>query len=164
MGRVDLAGAHNWYKKAANLPGIAPLDTSVHSQSNTWDFMKLLVNLTLPSKYGEMVPQTFLFDEEHLLRLRQDMQNLINLEICMCLYGKLQATSRINKATIQNDTLVTSFISSPADNGALSATTLPFEQDFHLKHQHNHFAQERAISLIRLLAIKFGYQILRMRS
>jgi len=145
MGRVDLVGAHKWYKKAANLPDVAQLDTLLHSQSNTWDFMKLLVNLTLPSKHGEVVPHTFLFDEERLLKLRQDMQDLINLEICMYLYGKLEATSRINEArsTTQENTPVTSFISSPADDGVLSAATLPSEQDFHPKRKHNYFAQEK---------------------
>lgn len=101
MGRIDVAGAHSWFKMASSLPEIGPLDSS---QGNFWDFTKGLVNLTLASKADEMVPHTFLFDEERLVKLRSDMEDLINLEICMHMYRGLRATSRSQEARfIPND-------------------------------------------------------------
>ncbi|KAG4029255.1 hypothetical protein MFRU_016g00130 [Monilinia fructicola] len=146
MGRVDIASAHDWFRKSANLPDSLPSDASTRTQGNTWDFMKALVNLTLPSKAIEPVPHTFLFDEERLVKLRADMLDLINLEICMFLYHKLEASSRMNdvRSVPQDDTPATSsYISSPADEGVLSAPTVPSENDFTAKRKYNHLAQER---------------------
>ncbi|KAI9642877.1 Protein SOSEKI 1 [Ciborinia camelliae] len=145
MGRVDIASAHDWFKKAANLPDTLSLDTSTRTQGNTWDFMKALVNLTLPSKAIEPVPHTFLFDEERLVKLRADMLDLINLEICMFFYHKLEAGSKMNEARSvpQDDTVALSYLSSPADEGVLSAPTVPSENDFTAKRKYNHLAQER---------------------
>jgi hypothetical protein len=119
VGQVDLAEAYNWYKKTANLP--------VHSQSNIWNFIRLLLNFTLPSKHGEIIPRTFSFDEERLFKLRQDMQDLINLEICISLYRELGATSRINKVHLtQDDTPVTSTpCSSPSSTSSTPETNPP---------------------------------------
>ncbi|CAD6445245.1 4022ad38-f812-46ac-9e6c-9efa91229c44 [Sclerotinia trifoliorum] len=146
MGRVDIASAHDWFKKAASLPDNLHMDAPTRIQGNTWDFMKALVNLTLPSKAIEPVPHTFLFDEERLVKLRADMLDLINLEICMFLYHKLDAASKMNEARSvpQDDTPVaSSYISSPADEGVLSAPTVPSENDFKAKRKYNHLAQER---------------------
>ncbi|ESZ95750.1 hypothetical protein SBOR_3857 [Sclerotinia borealis F-4128] len=153
MGRVDIASAHDWFRKAANLPDSLPLDASTRTQGNTWDFMKALVNLTLPSKAIEPVPHTFLFDEERLVKLRADMLDLINLEICMFLYQKLEATSRINEArSVPHDDTpaASSYITSPADEGILSAPTVPSENDFTAKRKYNHLAQERGHFSIEL--------------
>ncbi|KAK6604679.1 T-complex protein 11 [Botrytis cinerea] len=123
-----------------------PSDASTRTQGNTWDFMKALVNLTLPSKALEPVPHTFLFDEERLVKLRADMLDLINLEICMFLYHKLDAASKSNEARSvpQDDTpAASSYISSPADEGVLSAPTVPSENDFTAKRKYNHIAQEK---------------------
>lgn len=150
-GRVDIAGAHAWFKRASSLPDIGSLDASMHSQGNTWDFMKALVNLTLPSTSSEMVPHTFLFDEERLVKLRSDMQDLINLEVCMYMFRSLEATSRMQDARFlpHDDTPVTSFTSSPynrpaspADDSMLSSPTLPSEHHFMAKSKF-HAAQER---------------------
>ncbi|QSZ31810.1 hypothetical protein DSL72_001379 [Monilinia vaccinii-corymbosi] len=143
-GRVDIALAHDWFRKSANLPESLTSDAS--TQGSMWDFMKALVNLTLPSKAIEPVPHTFLFDEERLVKLRADMLDLINLEICMFLYHKLEAASRSNEARSipQDDTPASSsYISSPADEGVLSAPTVPSVNDFTAKRKYNHLAQER---------------------
>jgi len=152
MGRVDIAGAHAWYRRASSLPDLTPLDASMHSQGNTWDFMKALVNLTLPSK-AEVVPHTFLFDEERLIKLRSDLLDLINLEICMHLYRSLDAQNRQEMRYIRDDTPTTSFTSSPyhrptspADNAMLSSPTIPMPYHFASKpkfptHERGHFTR-----------------------
>jgi T-complex protein 11 len=152
LGRVDIAGAHAWYRRASSLPDLVPLDASMHSQGNTWDFMKALVNLTLPSK-AEVVPHTFLFDEERLIKLRSDLLDLINLEICMHLYRSLEAQNRPETRYMRDDTPTTSFTSSPhhrptspANNTTLSSPTIPMPHHFASKpkyptHERGHFSR-----------------------
>ncbi|KAF8855085.1 Tcp11-domain-containing protein [Acephala macrosclerotiorum] len=150
MGRVDIAGAHAWFRRASALPDIPDLDVSTHTQGNTWDFIKALVNLTLPSK-SELFPHTFLFDEERLIKLRSDMLDLINLEICMQLYRNLESQSRSQEVryTAPDDTPIQSFVSSPcdrpaspADNTMLSSPTVPLPHHFakqNLAQERGHF-------------------------
>lgn len=129
LGRVDIAGAHAWFRRANNLPNILPTDGTTHSQGNTWDFIKALVNLTVPSKSSEMVPHIFLFDEERLIKLRSDMLDLINMEICMYLYRNLDAQSKPQdmRYVAREDTptipVFTSRPTSPADDIMLSSPT-----------------------------------------
>lgn len=138
--RVDVAGAHAWYKRASSLPDMTGQEPS-RSQDNTWDFMKALVHLTLPSKATELVPHTFLFDEERLIKLRADMTDLINIEICMDFCHTWQTR---NKTQGSHGALVrrgvnstTSFIPSPYDitdsptgTAVYSSPTIPLPQDF----------------------------------
>jgi hypothetical protein len=152
LGRVDIAGAHAWFRRASSLPDNLPTDGNAHSQGNTWDFIRALVNLTLPSKSSEMVPHTFLFDEERLIKLRSDVLDLINLEICMYLYRNLDAQCRLQESlySASDDTpttasMVTSRPASPADDLMLSSATLPEPDDFstsrpkHLSQERGHF-------------------------
>ncbi|TAQ91489.1 hypothetical protein B7494_g264 [Chlorociboria aeruginascens] len=129
MGRVDVVGAHNWYRRAASLPRIVQI--SVHSQGDTWDFMRGLVNLVLPSKSSEPIPHTFLFDEERLAKIRADIMDAINLEVCMIMYQDLKMRYRPEvRYSVHEDTPSLSFVPSPAENGVLSSPTIPSEQDF----------------------------------
>lgn len=132
LGRVDIAGAHSWFKSAECLPNMPELETS-HSQSSTWDFFVALVGLTLSSKASEL-PHTFLFDEDRLAKLRTDMLDAINLEICMHLHRQIEAAARARpKYTANFYTTVTSHPASPADTDILSSPTIPSEQDFRMK-------------------------------
>jgi hypothetical protein len=148
--RVDIAGAHAWFKKANSLPEAGQLP---QSRGNFWDFMKALVNLTLQSQSGEMVPHTFLFDEERLLKLRTDMEDLINLEICMHMFRGLEANTRMleSRSLTPSDTPVTSAPSSRSPSPALgslpsSPLLLPQPQDFAQKakraQERGHFRRE----------------------
>jgi hypothetical protein len=151
MGKVDIAGAHAWFKRASSLPDASLLDASLDTKGNTWDFMKALVNLTLPSKSSEVVPHTFLFDEERLIKLRSDMQDLINIEICMYLYRNLEALNRAMEAryAAPDDTPGTSFASSPyrsaspAGSSLLSSPTIPLPHHFATSKTQNIVGQER---------------------
>ena len=138
-GRIDLSSAHAWFTQACSLPDVGPLDPMTPQLANTWHFMKGLVNLSLPSKEAEVIPHTFLFDEDRLIKLRADIEDLVNLEICMQMYHELEITSRRQRGwTIPyDDTPVTSFVSSPfnrptsPDNNTLhSSPTLPSLHDF----------------------------------
>lgn len=152
--RIDIAPAHAWFKRASNLPDIGP---RLNSQGNFWDFIKAIVNLTLTSKAGEIVPHTFLFDEERLLKLRSDMEDLINLEICMHMYRSLEANNRAQDArSVPVDDTPTysaapsprSRPASPADESVWSAIPqLPLPHDFEPKlrpsiHERGHFRRD----------------------
>jgi hypothetical protein len=149
LGRVDIAGAHAWFRRASSLPDILSIEGTVHTQGNTWDFIKALVYLILPSKSSEMVPHTFLFDEERLIKLRSDMLDLINLEVCMYLFRNLDTQCRLQESlySILDDTpttssLVTSRPASPADDPILSLATLPEPSHFSASRS-KHLSQER---------------------
>lgn len=144
IGRVDIAGAHAWFKRASSS------DTDPGVQSQTMVFINALVQLTLPSK-PEMFPHTFLFDEERLLKLRSDMLDMINLEICMQLYRTLESQSRPHLAL--DDTPSTSAVSSPynrpaspADTTIFSSPTIPFLHHFDSSRSSNqdrgHFSRQ----------------------
>ncbi len=146
LGRVDVVGAHTWFRRASNLPDPVLLESSIHCQGNTWDFIKALVNLTLPSRSSEMVPHTFLFDEERLIKLRTDMQDLVNLEICMYLYRSLEASSRAQdiRYSAPDDTPSTSSPpspydrpASPTDSDMLSSPTVPHAHHFETSKPRN---------------------------
>ncbi len=150
LGRVNIAGAHAWFRRASGLPEILPTDIAAHSQGNTWDFIKALVKLILPSNSSETVPHTFLFDEERLIKLRSDLLDLINLEICMHLYRTLDAQCRLQDSlySAPDDTpisscMVTSRPASPADELILSLPTIPETHDFSASRP-KYLSQERA--------------------
>lgn len=151
LGRVDVAGAHAWFRQASSSPDTMSLDASTHTQGNTWDFMKALVNLIRPSQSQESVPHTFLFDEERLTKLRSDMEDSINLEVCMHMFRGLEVSSRIQdtRSILQEDTPVSSFVASPCDRPASpaghtlhSSPTLPLPHHFAPKSQCD-ITQER---------------------
>jgi T-complex protein 11 len=59
-----------------------------------WAFFKGFANLLLPSKIGTRIPDTFMFDEERIIKLRSDILDAINLEICSRLFRELHNDSR----------------------------------------------------------------------
>ncbi|PVH68249.1 hypothetical protein DL98DRAFT_542554 [Cadophora sp. DSE1049] len=108
---------------------------SVAWRYSPWDFINALVHFILPSKASEIVPHTFLFNEERLTKLRSDILDLINLEICMCLYRKLDGQSRLQDTcnTAREDTPTTSVVSSPpshANDILLSFPAVPQPHHF----------------------------------
>lgn len=137
MGRVDTAGAHAWFKRSTRLSDRIAHGEHYTSQGNTWDFMKALVNLTLPNS-SELVPHTFVFDEERLLKLRSDMLDLINLEVCMHLFRSLDAANKAQELRFgtRDDTPDRSFTSSPCNRPVspeelnLSSPTIPSPHHF----------------------------------
>lgn len=142
LGRVDIGGAHSWFRRASSVPDAGSGSSAMNSQ--TWDFMKAMVQLTLPSK-AELFPHTFLFDEERLIKLRTDMLDMVNLEICMQLYRNLEIQSR----SYPDETPATTSVSSPfvrsalADDLLYSLPTIPslhhFDMSRSSRQERGHF-------------------------
>lgn len=143
-GRLEITDAHTWFKRASDLPDIIPPGGRSYSQGNTWDFMKALVNLSLPTTATQVVPPTFLFDEERLMKLRSDLQDLINFEVSMYLYRHLDASSKTFESQAHFETVSETSLNfspfqrpaSPADTMDLSSPTIP---------SPHHFAKQQSL-------------------
>ncbi|KAH8778827.1 T-complex protein 11-domain-containing protein [Diaporthe sp. PMI_573] len=109
--RLDITGARLWYAEALRCHSGTPHDT--RSFGETAAFFAALAKLILPSTAKETIPNTFLFDEERIIKLRSDMLDAINLEVCMRLYDDLDRVSRITSVSpsfVQPPTSVPSYV------------------------------------------------------
>ncbi|CAK7202310.1 Protein SOSEKI 1 [Sporothrix eucalyptigena] len=83
--RMSVSAARSWYQRTksnfAN-PSIR------HRQAfgNMAVFFNGIVDFLLPSVDANQVPNTFLFDEDRIVKLRSDMFDAIHLEVCMKVY------------------------------------------------------------------------------
>ncbi|OAA67134.1 cyclic-AMP-mediated signaling protein [Niveomyces insectorum RCEF 264] len=83
--RMCINAARRWYDQArADLTGLGVRHRQAFGE--TAAFFNALSRLLLPSVDVGQVPNTFLFDEDRILKLRSDMFDAINLEICMKVY------------------------------------------------------------------------------
>lgn len=95
--RLDISGARLWYGEAVRCYTGTPRDSRIYGE--TAAFFEALAKLILPSTTKETIPNTFLFDEERIIKLRSDMLDAINLEVCMRLYEDLDRVSRVQSTT-----------------------------------------------------------------
>jgi hypothetical protein len=97
-GKLDLEMARRWYQNAKSNAPLEYLDGRhpyAHAFGETAVFFYAAANLILPSTPVEVpnenvCPNTFVFDEERILKLRSDIYDTIGLEICMRQYEELQ--------------------------------------------------------------------------
>lgn len=92
--KLDISGARVWYGEAVRCYSGTSQDSRVFGESAA--FFEALAKLILPTTAKETIPNTFLFDEERIVKLRSDMLDAINLEVCMRLYEDLDRVSRIS--------------------------------------------------------------------
>lgn len=95
--KLDVSGARRWYSEAVRSYSGKPHHTRVFGE--TAHFFEAMSKLILPSTAKETIPNTFLFDEERIVKLRSDMLDAINLEVCMRLYDDLERVSRVHSVT-----------------------------------------------------------------
>ncbi|KFA45911.1 hypothetical protein S40293_07554 [Stachybotrys chartarum IBT 40293] len=99
-GKLDVSPSVLWYREAQR-----KYATSTNRRGQAFGemsvFFEALVDLILPSEQSERVPNTFLFDEERIQKLRSDMMDAVNLEVCMRMYEDLefQVRHRTSQAT-----------------------------------------------------------------
>lgn len=91
-GKFDPYEARLWYRAART----AYEDDAAyaHDFGEMAIFFKALSRLVLLSTVAQDVPNSFLFDEERILKLRVDMVDAINLKICMSLWEALERKYR----------------------------------------------------------------------
>jgi hypothetical protein len=130
-GKLDPGSAQQWYQQlAAEALEHQPTASSRAAFGEMSVFFEALSKLVLPSNF-ETFPNTFLFDEERLFKLRSDMLDAINLEICMRMFEKWEKEFRnYNNSALSTPFLATpftdvsGFLSSSSDEeGDMSGTT-----------------------------------------
>ncbi|KAL7944444.1 T-complex protein 11 domain-containing protein [Trichoderma barbatum] len=92
-GKTDISMSKQWYKEAEQVY----TDSRSHPSQSFGDmgvFFEALSRLMLPSAWEERLPNTFLFDEERLMKLRADVLDAINIEVCMRVYEDFDKMSR----------------------------------------------------------------------
>lgn len=91
-GKVNTRSAQTWYSHLTTVPD----PESVQAFGEMAVFFEELVNMIMPSSSRQYstLPTTFLFDEERIAKLRCDMLDAINLEVCMRLYETYEIVDR----------------------------------------------------------------------
>ena len=79
-----------WFQAAKSNSDSDQLQTNF-SQGDMWAFFKGFADLLLPSKMGASLPDTFMFDEERIIKLRSDISDAINLDICIRLLENIHS-------------------------------------------------------------------------
>ena len=97
--KVDVTGATNWYNNAKEKYSDGASQSS-HAFGSSGVFFEALSRLILPSSTERRVPSTFLFDEERIIKLRADVLDAINLEICMKMYEDLERIGRFSSTGV----------------------------------------------------------------
>ncbi|KAI0392446.1 camp-mediated signaling protein Sok1 [Xylariaceae sp. FL0594] len=91
-GKLDRRPAHAWYSQ---LPAVH--DTaSLQAYGDMASLFEELVHMIMPSysQHKPSLPNTFLFDEERIAKLRSDVLQTINLEVAMRLYETYEDLKR----------------------------------------------------------------------
>ncbi|RWA03099.1 hypothetical protein EKO27_g12006 [Xylaria grammica] len=91
-GKINTQSAQTWYSQLSAVQNPA----SVQAFGETAVFFEELVNMAMPSSARQYpnFPSTFLFDEERITKLRCDVLDAINLEVCMRLYEAYETVDR----------------------------------------------------------------------
>ncbi|EFX04530.1 cyclic-AMP-mediated signaling protein [Grosmannia clavigera kw1407] len=96
-GRMSVSSAEQWYEQA-KVDFESPAIRHRQAFGEMATFFTGLCQLLLPSVEAKRVPNTFLFDEERLLKLRSDMLDAIYLEICMKVYDEADGVASSSAA------------------------------------------------------------------
>ena len=95
-GRVNRGMVRSWYHQAElEFSGSETVLTTQPYFGDMSIFMNALSKLVVPSVPISSVPNTFLFDEERIVKLRVDLFDAINLEVCMRMYEELDKLSHL---------------------------------------------------------------------
>ncbi|KHO01943.1 cAMP-mediated signaling protein Sok1 [Metarhizium album ARSEF 1941] len=116
-GKVDITGAREWYREFERSHSATLINTT-QTFGDMGVFFEALSRLVLPSSGEKRVPSTFLFDEERIMKLRSDMVDVINLDICMRMYEDLERVARYSSKMLGRDF-------QPLDEDTFNSSTTP---------------------------------------
>ncbi|CAJ2510841.1 Uu.00g064660.m01.CDS01 [Anthostomella pinea] len=127
-GKLDTQPAQTWYSRMCGHYPRDPL--SIQTFGETAAFFEALSGMIMPLRESHLAdpPNTFLFDDERVLKLRADMLDAINLEICMRSYDELEKKYRHHDAGL----IPTPFLTTPFSDysGFRSSSTEESDFDF----------------------------------
>ncbi|KAK8923070.1 Protein SOK1 [Metarhizium anisopliae] len=115
--KVDITGAREWYREFERNYS-ATLVNTTQTFGDMGVFFEALSRLVLPSSGEKRVPSTFLFDEERIMKLRSDMVDAINLDICMRMYEDLERVARYSSRMFGRGCR-------PLDEDTFNSSTMP---------------------------------------
>jgi hypothetical protein len=101
LRKIDVTGAHAWFQAAKSLSSDDQPQNAV-SQADMWAFFRGFADLLLPSKMGASIPDSFMFDEERIDKLRVEISDAVNLEICIRLWEKVKNRDDSQKSQTTN--------------------------------------------------------------
>ncbi|KAJ2981207.1 hypothetical protein NUW58_g6744 [Xylaria curta] len=120
-GKVDTRPAQIWYSQLSEVQN----PTSVRAFGEMAVFFEELINMIMPSNARQYpnLPSTFLFDEERITKLRCDILDAINLEVCVRLYEAYETGSNLWR--FDASAVPTPYLATPLSDasGFLSART-----------------------------------------
>ncbi|KAI0884865.1 T-complex 11 [Annulohypoxylon maeteangense] len=109
--KMDPSPAQAWYLTVSQYYSRDP--ASVQAFGEMGVFFEALCKMILPSTDPYSHPDTFVFDEERMAKLRSDMLDAINLEICMRLYENLERRYRYCDSMSSVSSIPAPFLSTP---------------------------------------------------
>ncbi|KAI2611703.1 T-complex 11 [Hypoxylon fragiforme] len=110
--KMDPSPAQAWYLTVSQYYSRDP--ASVQAFGEMGIFFEALCKMILPSTDPYSHPDTFVFDEERMAKLRSDMLDAINLEICMRLFEGLERKYRYyDSMSSINSSVPTPFLATP---------------------------------------------------
>ncbi|KAI0384911.1 T-complex 11 [Hypomontagnella monticulosa] len=121
--KMDPTPAQAWYSTVRQF--YSQDHASVQAFGEMGPFFEALCKMILPSSDPYSHPDTFVFDEERMTKLRSDMLDAINLEICMRLYESLERKYRYCDSSSSVNAIPTPFLATPFSDasGFLSSRT-----------------------------------------
>ncbi|KAM0337782.1 hypothetical protein ACHAPQ_002831 [Fusarium lateritium] len=93
--KMDIGDAKPWYQEAARTYPSGSGKISSHF-GEMGIFFEGLSRSMLPSAGEKPLPGTFFFDEDRLGRVRSDILDAINLDVCMRMYEDLERITQLN--------------------------------------------------------------------
>ncbi|KAK6955545.1 hypothetical protein Daesc_003185 [Daldinia eschscholtzii] len=121
--KMDPGPAQAWYLTVNQFYSQDPASAQAFGEMGP--FFEALCKMILPSTDPYSHPDTFVFDEERMAKLRSDMLDAINLEVCMRLYEGLDRKYRFNDSMSSVSAIPTPMLATPFSDvsGFLSSRT-----------------------------------------
>lgn len=94
--RMDVRPSKLWYREACRrYSSLLEVPAKTQAFGDATVFFEALSRLVLPSAEDQTLPNTLEFDAERIHRLRSDMMDMINLDICMKAYEDVEGYSML---------------------------------------------------------------------
>lgn len=87
--KFNILQARQWYQEVSHRYNIGPAEADGYGDMAT--LFQYLSHIVLPSAAGQWIPETFQHDYDRLSKLRSDILDLVNLEICMRQYEQIES-------------------------------------------------------------------------
>ncbi|KAI0837713.1 T-complex protein 11-domain-containing protein [Hypoxylon sp. FL0890] len=115
-GKLDPRPSQTWYSRLSS----AQDPRSARAFGEMAVFFEELVTMIMPSdaQHNPTLPSTFLFDEERVTKLRGDMLDAINLEVCMRLYEMYGALEKNLRHSDAANAVPSPFLATPLSDAS----------------------------------------------